>query len=618
MPPELNSGLQLYKMGLLQEAEQVFLRFLHKHPAHAEALHFCGLTLHAQGRHLEAARLIERAIARDSGRATFHLNLSLCLAALGQQTAIQHLRIAVKMQPDLADAWFNLGVLYSRDQDNVAAVASYRKLLALVPDHLTALNNLGELLSRMGHYDEAARLLSHALKLSPDFTDAQYNFARLILDEHPAKAAELLSQVVRSRPQWVDAYRLYAKAQAKNGEHTAALGILTQALETAPAEANLRNDLGLIQLEMGNLSASKQAFESTLALEPNHVHALYNLAFSVKADENPVLLEKLNAVIADAESLPSEMRAMLHFAAGHLHEAGHDYDAAFRAFERANQLKGVVYDAKQVEAHFAAIKAVFTPELFARYDCKYDGAQAVFIVGMPRSGTTLTEQIVASHPQAAGAGELLLFNQMANGLGALLKTEAPYPACIPLLNCDVVRQLAQDYTRELIRRGGKDAVRVSDKMPGNFVHLGLISLVLPRARIIHCQRNPLDICVSCFTANFTGFLPYAYDLAHLGHYYRCYQDLMAHWAQVLPSPIHTMKYERLIADPEREIRDLIAFLGLSWHDQCLTPHRTKRAVVTASNVQVRQPIYRNAVNRSARYDKYLGRLRDALGHYQHA
>lgn len=598
-------------MGLLQEAEQILQTFLRKHPTHAEALHLCGLAVHAQGRHAEAARLIERAIARDAGRATFHLNLALCLAALGQPTATHHLRLAVKMQPDLTDAWFNLGVLYSRDQDNAAAIASYRKVLALAPSHLTALNNLGELLSRMGQYDEAARLLSHALQLSPNFTDAQYNLARLILDEQPAKASHLLNQVMQARPRWVDAYRLYAKAQAKNGEHAAALDTLTRALEIAPADPDLRNDLGLIQLEMGDLAASQQTFERALALEPGHVHALYNLAFSVKAEENPALLEKLNAAIAGAEDSASEMRAMLHFAAGHLHEAGQDYDAAFGEFERANRLKGAIYDANKVEAYFAAIKAVFTPELFARYDCKYEGTQAVFIVGMPRSGTTLTEQIVASHPQAAGAGELLLCNQMANGLGTLLNAPESYPACVPKLSCDLIRQLAEDYTQELIRRGG-DAVKISDKMPGNFVHLGLITLLLPHAKIIHCQRDPLDTCVSCFTANFTGYLPYAYDMAHLGHYYRCYQDLMTHWKRVLPHPIHTMEYEQLIADPEREIRSLMAFLGLPWNDQCLAPHRTKRAVTTASNVQVRQPIYRHAVNRSDRYTNHLDPLRQAL------
>lgn len=610
---ELASGLQLYKLGLLQEAERSFQKFLHKFPAHSEALHLCGLAVHAQGRHQEAARFIERAIAREPHRATFHLNLALCLGALGEQSALQHLRIAVKLQPELIDAWFNLGVLYSCDQDNDAAVASYRKLLALSPNHVTALNNLGELLSRMGHHEEAARLLSHALTLSPDFTDAQYNLARLILDEEPAKAAHLLSKVMKTRFQWVDAYRLYAKAQAKNGEHSKALITLSRALEIAPADPNVHNDLGLIQLDMGNLNASKHAFEGALALEPKHAHALYNLAFLVKADENPALLENIKSVLDGSESLPSDTCSMLHFAAGHLHEAERDYDAAFREFEQANQQKGAEYDAGQVEAHFAAIKAVFTPELFAQYDCRYEGTQAVFIVGMPRSGTTLTEQIVASHPQAAGAGELLLFNQMANRLGGLLQTEESYPVCIPKLNCDLIRELAEDYAEQLIRRGGKGALKISDKMPGNFVHLGLISLMMPQAKIIHCQRDPLDTCVSCFTSNFAGFLPYTYDLAHLGHYYRCYQDLMAHWDQVLPQPIHTVVYERLVSDPEHEIRNLIDFLDLPWSEQCLTPHRTQRAVETASNVQVRRPIYRNAVNRAARYRKYLGKLRDGLG-----
>lgn len=611
-PTELTSGLQLYKLGLMLEAEQVFQKFVHKHPGHADALHFCGLTAHSLGRHAEAASLIERAIIIEPRRAIFHLNLSLCLAALGQRTAIEHLRRAVEMQPDLVDAWYNLAVLYSQEKNDAAAEESYRKLLALAPNHLTALNNLGDLLSRMGRNDEAARVLSRALELSPNFTDAQYNLARLILDEQPAKAALLLDQVIRARPEWIDAYRLYSKAQAKNGAHATALDMLIRALEKAPAEANLQNDVGLIQLEMGDLASSHRAFEKALAIDSTHVHALYNLAFSVKAEKNPALLAKLNAVIQNSEDLPSDMRAMLHFAAGHLQEAGQDYDAAFKEFEQANKLKGAVYDANQVEAHFAAIKTVFTPDLIAEYACHNDFDQPVFIVGMPRSGTTLTEQILASHPQATGVGELILLNQMANTLGDILKTEEKYPACISHLNCDIANQLAKAYLNELRRRAGKDAVRISDKMPGNFVHLGLIALLLPNAKIIHCQRNPLDTCVSCFTANFTGFLPYAYNLTHLGHYYRCYQDLMAYWASVMPVPFHTMEYERLIADPEVEIRRLIDYLDLPWSDDCLTPHQTARAVATASNVQVRTPIYRHAVNRSARYIKHLDSLRRAL------
>ena len=612
IPSQLEKGIRLLKMGQFEEAIPIFEKILRKHPGNAEALHFCGLAMHQQKRHQEAVELIERAVARLP-RPTFYLNLALCYAALGKHAdAIKQLVSALRLQPDLIDAWYNLGVLYGQIDYYEAAISSYQKLLSLSPNHIAALNNLGDLLSRVDRKGEAERALRHALTLRPDFTDAQYNLARLILDEHPESAAKLLKEVVQTRPRLVDACRLYARALARSGLHAAAQNVLESALASAPHEANLRNDLGLVCLESGNIDAAQHAFEQAIEREPRHTHALYNLAFSVKAAANPALLNKLKAAIDHSEQLPSEESAMLHFAAGHLLEAARDYDAAFVEFLRANKLKNVPYEPAQTQAHFDAIKSFFTPNVFAEFSTNIDSEQAVFIVGMPRSGTTLTEQIIASHPLASGAGELLLFNQIANGLCAILKSELAYPECIRDLTTPIARELAQRYLGELQRRGGAQSLKVTDKMPGNFVNLGLIALLLPKAKIIHCQRDSINTCVSCFTSNFTGFLPYAYDLAHLGHYYRCYEDLMAHWTKVLPFSIYTLKYEELVSDPEKEIRKLVDFVGLPWSDSCLTPHQTPRAVSTASNVQIREPIYRRSIDRAAHFASHLGPLRKAL------
>lgn len=609
---QLEKAIQLLKSGQFQEAILAFEKILRKHPGNADALHFCGVALHQQGRHKEAATLIQRAITRLP-RATSYLNLALCYAALDKHTdAIKQLVSALGLQPELIDAWYNLGVLYGQMKNHEAAIASYQKLLLLSPNHLAALNNLGDLLTRVDRKKEAAQVLRHALALRPDFTDAQYNLARLILDEHPESAAKLLKEVVHTRPQFIDACRLYARALARSGLHEAAQDVLELALASAPHEANLHNDLGLVCLELGNLEAAQYAFEQAIEQEPRHTHALYNLTFSVKAAANPALLAKLKAAIDHSERLPFEESAMLHFAAGHLLEAARDYNAAFMEFLRANKLKNVPYEPAQTQAHFDAIKNFFTPEVFAQFSSDIDTEQTVFIVGMPRSGTTLTEQIIASHPLASGAGELLLFNQMVNGLGAILKSELAYPDCVRYLTPQIARELAQRYIGELQRRGGAQSLKITDKMPGNFVNLGLIALLLPKAKIIHCQRDPINTCVSCFTANFTGFLPYAYDLGSLGHYYRCYEELMAHWSKVLPLSIYTLKYEDLVSNPEKEIRSLIDFVGLPWSDCCLTPHQTRRAVSTASNVQIREPIYRRSLDRAANFERHLDPLRSAL------
>lgn len=612
---QLQKGIRLLKTGQLREAALAFEKVLRKQPGHAEALHLSGVAFHKQGRHKEASALIERAIA-SKPHATYYFNLALCYAALGRRDdAIQQLIRALHLQPEWSDAWFNLGVLYGEAENYEAAIASYQKLLSLNPRHLAGLNNLGDLLARLNRKNEAAQALRQALALRPDFTDAQYNLARLILDEQPDEAASLLAKIVKTRPQWIDANRLYARALARCGSHEAAHEVLTQALTHAPQEADLHNDLGLIRLEMGDMRSAQDAFQQALEREPRHIHALYNLTFSVKAAANPDLLQKLKAAIEDSDLLPDEERAMLHFAAGHLLEAAHDYDAAFIEFLQANKLKNAPYDPAQNEAYFDAIKNVFTPELFAQFNSGIDSEQAVFIVGMPRSGTTLAEQIIASHPQAAGAGELLLLNQIAHGLGGALNSESSYPDCVRQLTPSIAAGLSNHYIKELQRRGGEQTLKITDKMPGNFVNLGLIALLLPKAKIIHCQRDPLNTCASCFTANFTGFLPYAYDLAHLGHYYRCYEDLMSYWAKVLPLSIYTLKYEELVSEPEQAIRRLIEFVGLPWSDACLAPHQTQRAVSTASNVQVREPIYRRSLDRASRFETHLEPLRRALSGY---
>lgn len=612
LPPELGAGLRLYQSGLHQEAERIFRQFQQKRPGDADALHLCGVAIQAQGRLDEAADYFSRAVAKNGKRATYWVNWALCLAAGGHVAqAIQKLEMATRLKPDFVEAWYNLGVLQRQANQVEAAVASYRKVLRLSPHHLSALNNLGDMLSQMGQRTEAIALLQHALALRPDFTDAQYNLACLMVDEAPAETIPLLRQVIQACPGLGDAYRLCAKALSKNAEHAAAVTMLELALRQTQDSADIRNDLGLVYLEMGDLPRARQEFETAISLCPDHGHALYNLAFAVKADAQPVLLAKLDAAIS-TPGVADDIQVLLHFASGHLHESAQNYDRAFSHFEQANRLKHAQYQPEEIEAQFAALRAVFTRDFYSASPLGSDDPLPVIIVGMPRSGTTLVEQIIASHPQAAGAGELLMFNQMANGLGALLKTAEPYPDNVRLLTTVQREQLAKHYLAELKRRGGEDKNRISDKMPGNFVNLGLIAWLFPRAKIIHCRRDPLDTCLSCFATNFTGHLPFTYSLESLAHYYRQYQALMAHWEMVLPTPIYTVTYETLVTSPDTEIPQLIEFIGLPWDARCQSPHQTQRAVSTASNVQIRQPIYQKSVRRADRFARHLLPLKAGL------
>ena len=228
---------------------------------------------------------------------------------------------------------------------------------------------------------------------------------------------------------------------------------------------------------------------------------------------------------------------------------------------------------------------------------------------MARSGTSLVEQIVASHPLARGAGEL---TKIADLITAFERTAGPYPDSAAALDAKTSHRLATAYESHLCRVAGGNAARLTDKMPANFMHLGFIALLFPRARIVHCLRDPLDACLSIYFQRFRHGNDYAYDLADIGFFYRQYQRLMDHWRRVLPLAIHEVRYEDLVADPDGQVRALIEFLGLPWDEHCLVHHRSRRAVQTASAWQVRQPIYASAIGRWRHYEKHLGPLKQAL------
>ncbi|MBI3462463.1 MAG: sulfotransferase [Planctomycetes bacterium] len=256
--------------------------------------------------------------------------------------------------------------------------------------------------------------------------------------------------------------------------------------------------------------------------------------------------------------------------------------------------------------------AAFTQEtLRSRYGEGNPTEVPVFVVGMPRSGTTLVEQILASHPDVFGAGELPDIPSIVDTLPRYAPNQMRYPGCLAFLGPPVIRGFADAYLKR-VRTLDATSERVVDKWPLNYLHLGLMALLFPRARIVHCRRDPLDTCLSCYFQRFRGDHEYSYDLAHLGSYYRTYERLISHWREVLPMPVLELHYEALIDDPQATSERLLAFCGLSWQERCLRFHESPRPVSTASNWQVRHPLYRSAVQRWRNYEAHLGPLRDAL------
>jgi hypothetical protein len=317
--------------------------------------------------------------------------------------------------------------------------------------------------------------------------------------------------------------------------------------------------------------------------------------------------------LLEKDDLQPEERCFLSFAGGKFLDDLGEYDRAFQHYAAGNRSKNAVFDITAEEARFESLQRIFGKP-FPALDEKegFKDEQPIFVIGMPRSGTSLLEQILASHPKVYGAGELSDIGSIAAQIGKYDPGKRPYPDCLPHLPSDAFAGLGGAYMRQR-EAVAKGMLRIVDKHPLNFWHLGLIACLLPDAKIIHCRRDPLDTCLSCFFQNFRSGQEFSFRQKDLGNYYRLYQQVMAFWQERLPGKIIEVHYEALTANPEAQSRKLIEACGLPWDPACAAPHRTERKVATASSWQVRQPIHGKSAGRARHYRKYLGELIEALG-----
>ena len=371
-------------------------------------------------------------------------------------------------------------------------------------------------------------------------------------------------------------------------------------------------ELARLYLISGKNSQALAFFKKAFSLnpsDPRNFHGLMKLDRSLITDEKIGDVKKMLAV----KSLPSNTQASFYFGLGTLFDGDGDYNQAFANYSTANIVKGLSYDAEKNEKFVDDLLKVFSGEFFDNFAARGSESEApVFIVGMPRSGSTLVEQIISSHSRVVAAGELSLIENMLLVIPKRMNTIVPYPDCLGVNSQKVMTELATIYESHIHELMQHAEIRVTDKMPSNFMHLGLIALLFPNAKIIHCKRHPLDVCLSCYFTNFAGKHDYSGALHDLAHYYQQYQRLMSHWKEVLPLQIHEIEYENLIEQQEAESKSLIDFIGLEWESCCQDFHRTERNVYTASVVQVRKPLYRTSVDRWHHYDKYLQNLKKDL------
>jgi tetratricopeptide (TPR) repeat protein len=509
------------------------------------------------------------------------------LVRQAHQQAEQCFREALRLQPDYPEACNGLGLALSAQGSLDEAAVQFRRALALNPDYAEAHNSLGYTLLEQDRLEEAAAEMRAALAAKPGFLQARVNLAIIMVEQEGFdEALKIYDQILLEQPGHAAALAGKAAVLDRQGRRDEAAEIVLPFAETAALPHAMISLYGRL---------SRDAGEQEKALAP---------------------LKSIQASGSAAENVQRDV----HFALGDLYDDLGEYDRAFEHYAAGNALRRTDYDPQSTADRTDRIIDFFSRERLATLLRAAAGTELppnlsaevpVFIVGTPRSGTSLVEQILTCHPEVHAAGELRHMLRLAEGLGLGFQNGDRNAGKVEL-NGERLTAAAESYLQDLQARAG-EARRVTDKMPYNFERLGLISLLFAGARVIHCRRDPLDSCLSCYLQYFRRGNFQTFDLRHLGLYHRHYERLMAHWRDILDLPILDVSYEAHVEDPEGTVKEILEFLELDWDPACLSFHESKRYVKTASRDQAKHPIYTSSVGRWRNYEAHLGALKDALG-----
>ncbi len=522
-------------------------------------------------------------------------------------------RRAVQLAPDDPESHNNLGTVLAKMGKGEEARACFEKVLSINPRHANALNNLGIVLAQLNQAEESLIFYKRALAIRPDHANAYQNMGNALMKlERFDQAIEAYRNCLAIVPRHFRVQYSLGNCFAQMGKLEDALACYEAALEINPGFAEAHHGIGNILQQLGKLDLASKHFEKALVLRPDFAPAYDALSRQKKIDDEEGSAESLEKLLASKHLPPGERCAAL-FALGRIYEDAGDYEKSFENYRLGNETMREDFDLRKHADFVTDLIEVFTPELFQRCAKMGDpSTKPIFIVGMICSGTTLVEQIISSHPQVFGAGELDDVKNIVRVLPRLLNTNKFFPQCVELVTESAVKESAKTYLDAIAKMSNGEPC-VTDKMPGNFFHAGFIRILFPNARIIHTRRHPLDNCLSCYFNKFQTGQQFSYDLAYLGQYYREYARLMEHWRKVLPKPFLEVQYEDLVANQEKMSREIIEFCGLSWDDRCLEFHKNERPIRTASSWQVRQPMYSTSVDRWRPYEKHLAPLIKALG-----
>lgn len=584
-------------------------------PQYPEAWLMLGNVLGTMGKHSEAVHCQQQAVRLWPDSVEAHLELARTLRAAGHlDDAATQLRSLVQEQPANPEALAVLGDTLQLMRKSMDAEQVYRQLALIAPGDIRGHNGIAETCLSQSKLQKAEQACIAALELDGNNVQALANLGTILQAKGNLDGAyALLRQAVSLAPDDAAVHYKFASILLARGDVEQAKYHCRKAIELKPDFVESRAALASIYEQEGDFDQAWNIIQNLVSSGNHNPHILITFAnLAHRYNELPRAIALLDELV-EKDRLSSVTRSQVYHQLAELYNRSGDYDRAFLSQQKSNRFKEGSFDPQAHADRICTFIRVFDRNLLA------SGARAgnrselpVFIVGMPRSGTTLVEQILASHPQIHGAGELIDIIKIASSLGNNTESETGYPTCLRDIAANSLDDVADRYLEKL---HGMDthAARITDKMPHNFLHLGLIQMLFPSARIIHTVRNPLDTCVSIYFQEFSNWHSYAYDLHHLSAYYEEYERLMKHWEQVIELPILKVPYEQLVNDQEGWSRRMIEFTGLDWDEQCLRFFENRRLVATPSYDQVRQPLFTHSVERWRRYERHLEPLKQAFG-----
>ncbi len=637
----------LFEENKFVEARELYEQICIRDKRNMNARYYLGATCGQLGVYDEAVKHFSLVIKNNPDLPDVHANLGAALYQLGQKDeALSALRKAVQLGPDNFSAHYNLGKVLFEIGDHDLAIESYQSALRVNPNSAATHNNLGLALLAQRRFEESTSSSKKAIAINPNWSSPYINLA---------KAYVFLARYEEATLNFERAQKLDGDNAEVHYEFGCLQQILSQYVEAQdkfqkcinlePNHIKANQGLGNVLLRQTLPDQAEAAFLHVLEISPDYPDAInglarinvgkrnYQAAYDLLAPLIKPAVKTIDAVflfaristqlgcqseakellesLLDHPAVGLEDRQTMLFLLGSISDDMQDYDQAFHRYKQANEMKLPEFSTELMMNTFDEIISAFPKNSISSFHrAENRSLKPVFIIGMPRSGTSLVEQILSSHDDIYGAGELYDMTNIANTLPERIGRPI-YPKCVSAITEEELERLAQFYLGSIDKISAGQA-RVTDKLPHNFLFIGLIRMMFPAAKIIHCIRNPVDTCLSLYFQHFGALHPYSGNLVHLGQYYRQYERLMAHWRDVVEIPMLEVSYEQLVSNQEKVSRDMVDFCELPWDAQCMQFHKNKRVVETASSEQVKKQLYNSSVERWLNYETHLEPLIDIL------